>query len=101
MTIFWINEDGGIVRATDDSFVDDALTAIKVPPHPAPESGEQTWLGSAWSSAPDRSANSIAKKDIAKSALLSGVVIAMAKRLGITEQTLIDEIAAEVAVKKA
>jgi hypothetical protein len=101
MTIFWIDDDGAIVKSTDDSATDDTLTGIKVPPSPAPESGEQTWLGSAWSSAPDRSASSIAKKDIAKSAMLGGVVTAIAKRLEITEQTLIDEIAAEVAVKKA
>jgi len=100
MTIFWVNSDGGIVRATDDSVTDETLTGVKVPPNPGPESGEQKWLGSAWSSAPDRSASSIAKKDIAKSAMLGGVVTAIAKRLGTDEETLVNEIAAEVAAKK-
>jgi len=99
MTIFWINEDGGIVRSTDDSVVDDALTAVRVPPHQAPESGEQTWLGDSWSTPPDRSTNAITRKKISKDHMLGGVVMAIAKRFGITEQTLIDEIAKEVVAK--
>ena len=100
MTIFWIDDDGAIIRSTDDSATDDSLTGIKVPPSPAPESGEQKWLRTAWSSPPDRSTETLAKKQLDKNNMLGGIVLALAKRLEISEETLVDEIAKEVAAKK-
>ena len=100
MTIYWTDADGAIVRATDDSATDDTLIAVKVPPNPTPESGEQKWLGDAWSSAPDRSASNIARINLDKDHMMGGVVVALAKRLDITEETLIDEIVSEVEAKQ-
>jgi hypothetical protein len=100
MTIFWVDNDGAIVRATDDGVTDETLTGVKVPPSPAPESGKQKWLGTAWSSPPDRSTETLAKKQLNKDSMLGGIVVALAKRLEISEETLVDEIIAEVVSKK-
>ena len=44
MTKFWVNDDGTLNQATDDSQDLSPLTEVKV----APESGKQVWNGSAW-----------------------------------------------------
>lgn len=44
MTIFWVDNQGVILRATsDDSKPIAGATAIKIPPNPAPQSGQQVW----------------------------------------------------------
>ena len=44
MTKFWVNDDGTLNQATDDSQDLSPLTEVLV----APESGKQVWNGSAW-----------------------------------------------------
>ena len=44
MTKFWVNDDGTLNKATDDSQDLSPLTEVLV----APESGKQVWNGSAW-----------------------------------------------------
>ena len=45
MTKFWVNDNGTLNQATDDSQdLSDSLTEVNV----APQSGKQVWNGSAW-----------------------------------------------------
>jgi len=45
MTKFWVNDDGTLNQATDDSQdLSDNLTEVNV----APQSGKQVWNGSEW-----------------------------------------------------
>lgn len=55
MTIFWIDNQGAILKATsDDGQRPTNSTAIKVPPNPAPKSGKQIWnfISKTWNSLP-------------------------------------------------
>lgn len=45
MTIFWVDNDGTFVKATDDSQTIKDLNKVTT----APQSGKQTWDGSKWS----------------------------------------------------
>jgi len=45
MTKFWVNDNGTLNQATDDSQdLSDSLTEVNV----VPQSGKQVWNGSAW-----------------------------------------------------
>ena len=44
LTKFWVNDDGTLNKATDDSQDLSPLTQV----HTVPESGKQVWNGSAW-----------------------------------------------------
>ena len=49
MTIFWVDDTGRCVRATDDGQEIEGLTPVTEPP----ESGLQKWNGKKWADTPE------------------------------------------------
>lgn len=48
MTVYWVDQNGKFLRATDDKSEVDGATKVTTPPN----SGRDTWNGSSWDAAP-------------------------------------------------
>ena len=62
MTIFWVDPQGVLIKATDDSQTISGATAVTVPPDSA---RHQTWDGATWVDNPDRAAKEQRSTDLA------------------------------------